>query len=326
MRLIDLYKNIKPTIVAFCARYSADPKYAAQGDFPFILGTGFIIDSRGIILTNQHVVDQFQKLPKPPEAETFDAVGAMMFDQHGHEMKTPSFKVLGHTDIKSHTPVDGHFDRRPADLALVCINVYDLPTCKIRTERGGITEGLDIGTAGFPMGKTGLVDPADGLIQQLSPVLQRGIVSAIQPFSVDNPVSFTINILLQGGASGSPVFDIKTGEVIGVVAQRRYEETFCKIIDEESKEVTLHDGKRIRAAVGLPTNSSLVFPTYLIAGSLPLFTDQILQRAEKDQVSFKDYYTNRKTLEIKPEQTINKIQSSTSNQVAVRRLDKDTPS
>jgi hypothetical protein len=76
-------------------------------------------------------------------------------------------------------------------------------------------EGEEVATAGFPMGTDLLTVP--GRLHQISPTLQTGIVSAVHPFPCTTPHGFTIDVMVQGGASGSPVFNIQTGEVLGAI-------------------------------------------------------------------------------------------------------------
>ncbi|WP_231714638.1 S1 family peptidase [Desulfonema ishimotonii] len=78
-----------------------------------------------------------------------------------------------------------------------------------------LTEGLDVATAGFPMGSRALEGP-DGLYQ-LCPTLQRGIISAVLPFPGRRPKAFSVQIMTHGGASGSPVFLPDSGRVVGVL-------------------------------------------------------------------------------------------------------------
>ena len=58
---------------------------------------------------------------------------------------------------------------------------------------------------------------APGWIHQLSPILQKGIISAILPMVCDYPHGIMIDIVTEGGASGSPIFNVETGEVIAML-------------------------------------------------------------------------------------------------------------
>src|SRR5262249_9730177 len=72
------------------------------------------------------------------------------------------------------------------------------------------------------------------------------IVSAALPFPDVHPHGYLINIMVQGGASGSPVFLLDTGNVIGAIYASRLDN--C-----------------------LPTNFSHVVPSHLI---LRVLTDE----------------------------------------------------
>jgi hypothetical protein len=75
--------------------------------------------------------------------------------------------------------------------------------------------GMAIATAGFPLGSNPLL--VYGNVNQLTPTLRHGIVSGVFPFDVPYAHGFTIDVMSQGGASGSPVFDPESGDVLGVI-------------------------------------------------------------------------------------------------------------
>jgi len=68
--------------------------------------------------------------------------------------------------------------------------------------------------SGFPMGTDTLRAP--GWVHQLSPTLQSATVSAILPFPSEFPHAVLLDLMIQGGSSGSPVFVIETGEVAAI--------------------------------------------------------------------------------------------------------------
>ncbi|HHY23920.1 MAG TPA: S46 family peptidase [Clostridiaceae bacterium] len=56
---------------------------------------------------------------------------------------------------------------------------------------------------------------------QLTSILQVGIISATLLFSgIPNPTNFILDLFINGGSSGSPLFTRK-GEVIGIVFATR---------------------------------------------------------------------------------------------------------
>ena len=294
MSLADSYKKIKPSIVAFCAKYSNEKQYESYGRFPDIIGTGFIIDSCGLIMTNQHVVDQFKKLMSPKDdIDPFDRVGVVLFDVRGNEIRYPPLEIMGATKITSHIPVDDFFDREPPDLSIVGVNIRGLPSLEIEKNSAIISEGLEVGTAGFPMGARLLSQTTDGMVSQLSPTLQRGIVSAIHPWAVKEPLSFMISVLTQGGASGSPVFDTSTGRVIGVLTARHQEREFVGLFDGEGKKVVDARGNQLLSPVNHPTNYSLVVPTYLIADKISNIKKEMKESLRDTQMTLDEFYKTR---------------------------------
>ena len=111
---------------------------------------------------------------------------------------------------------------------------------------GFIVSSDGIICTGYPMGTDALTAP--GYVHQITPTLQRGIVSAVLPFECDKPHAFTINVMTQGGASGSPVFEPESGEVVGVL--------YAGLNDVGMTQE--QDSYRI------PTNISYVVPAHLL--------------------------------------------------------------
>ena len=101
---------------------------------------------------------------------------------------------------------------------------------------------------------------APGWLHQLSPTIQTGIISAVHPFPSTTPHGFTLNVMTQGGASGSPVFNQETGDVLGVLYAGVNECIF-----DTGQSIHRH-----------PTNYSWAVPSHFLVNSLNL----IVQREE----------------------------------------------
>src|ERR1035437_9512661 len=69
MSIVEAYKLVKPSIVAFVLKYiPVFDKGAPPPHFPVILGTVFVVREDGVIATNAHVVRAFQNAFRPPDA------------------------------------------------------------------------------------------------------------------------------------------------------------------------------------------------------------------------------------------------------------------
>ena len=205
-----IYSQIKPSVVAIASRVSRNP------ELPDIIGTGFIARSDGVILTNDHVIKSIKKLPRLKNMSQTDWPAMVLYFHWVPDkgMMPIPLEIKGVGILKREKPIEGyHYGPDIPDLGFIHIHVKDLPALKI-AEKLELEEGDEIMMAGFPMGTDTLRAP--GWLHQLTPTLQSGIVSAILPFPCENPHAILLNIMTQGGSSGSPVFNSSTGEVIGV--------------------------------------------------------------------------------------------------------------
>ncbi len=208
--LSDIYQQIKPAVVAIISKVSTNP------DFPDIIGTGFIVREDGIVLTNRHIIGAFKDLPKrkgAPKNEVPALIRLFHLDPK-KGMALLDFDIGGVVLPREFTKPTTYYGEDLPDVAVICINAKSLPTVNLQP-RLDVTEGENVAIAGFPMGTRTLQAP--GWIHQLSPTLQTGIVSAVLPFPCDNPHALLLDLMTQGGSSGSPVFKTQTGEVLGMV-------------------------------------------------------------------------------------------------------------
>ncbi len=217
--LSETYKSVKPAVIAFVARISPTDDPAERPKFPHIIGTAFVVDERGIVATNQHVVDAFAKAPTYPGEPPVAAVAFVDGPNYRKIIPVPKLREMVITEFD---PGENYSGPERPDIALVKIGVRDLPALELETAE--VSEGDEVATTGFPLGTMALISP-DGRLEKMTPTLQRGIISAVLPFACPNPHTLMLNIMVQGGASGSPVFNTATGKVVGIICERRFDTT-----------------------------------------------------------------------------------------------------
>lgn len=194
--ITDTINRIKPSIVVIGS-------YKSTNSPPFALhGTGFVIGNGGFIATSAHVL---------PGGIGPDAA----------ELVIQARNAAGEPQIRKAHLVSRDLEH---DLAVLRLDGSALPALTLRNS-DTVREGQSIGFTGFPIG---------GALG-FSPVTHRGMVSSITPIALPGGNSRQINAKLirqlkngafnifqldataYPGNSGSPVFDIDTGEVIGVI-------------------------------------------------------------------------------------------------------------
>lgn len=188
-------ERIKPSIaIVGTYKKTNSPQFSLRG-------TGFVVGNGNQIATNAHVV---------PEGGESDAPALVVQVRSGSEYQVRRATLLSRD--KEH------------DLAILTIDGPPLPSLKLRNS-DSVKEGQTVGFTGFPIG---------GALG-FSPVTHRGMVSAITPIALPAGNAQQINERLikqlktgvfnifqldataYPGNSGSPVFEIETGEVIGVI-------------------------------------------------------------------------------------------------------------
>jgi len=194
--LADTIERIKPSIVVVGTyKKTNSPQFVMRG-------TGFVVGFGNLVATNAHVLVDTNE----PDAPV---------------MVIQARTANGETQIRR--AVLANLDKEH-DLAILRIEGAALPAMKLRNS-DQVREGQSIAFTGFPIG---------GALG-FSPVTHRGMISSITPIALPGGNSQQINEKLirkirsgtfnifqldataYPGNSGSPVFDIDSGEVIGII-------------------------------------------------------------------------------------------------------------
>jgi S1-C subfamily serine protease len=220
MSLTDIYQRIAPAIVAFIEPLVPAHSTPGPPPLPHIFGTGFFVRADGIVATNRHVIEDF--LGDWTDAVTGHPKIAVLVFHYGVTETGQHYARWVRVDIQQLIPIEGYtpsgawFGEESPDLAFVRLRVKGVSTLALATEPSYVRVGSEIATAGFPLGNTPLT--LFRSLNQISPFLRSGIVSSIYPFDNPRPHGFTIDVLQQGGSSGSPVFRVDDGSVVGMMS------------------------------------------------------------------------------------------------------------
>jgi len=194
--LPEIIARIKPSIVAVGTfKQTNSPQFTLRG-------TGFAIGDGTIIATNAHVV---------PESTDPDApILAIQSRSIDGELKI--WRAQLRSRDKEH------------DLAVLKIEGTKLPALTLANS-DNVREGDDIGFTGFPIGGALGFSPVThhGIVAAITPIaLPGGNAQQLPPKLIRQLKNGTFNIFqldatAYPGNSGSPVFNIETGEIIGVI-------------------------------------------------------------------------------------------------------------
>jgi len=166
-----------------------------------IKGTGFIISADGKFITNAHVVKQIA-----PD-----------------EQKHSGVSVPAHVDQKNLTRYERYSIKllgidEENDVALMQIvsDKKDFHTVEGLGDSESIREGDEIAFIGYPLAVE-LLNMGFGITMTTN----RSIVSSLKRRGVDGSFHFfLIDGHINNGSSGSPVFSVETGKVVGIASAK----------------------------------------------------------------------------------------------------------
>lgn len=211
-QLPETLLNIKPSVVGVGTFL---PSRSPRSVF---LGTGFVIGNGQIIVTNAHVVAKPLNTKKLEQWAIFVTIN-----------NTPKRAIVDRIAIdKKH------------DIAILKLRQGVLPALTLGDVRN-VREGERYAFTGYPI----------GMVLGLYPVTHQGIVSAISPVAIPVVNSGKLNAKLINrlhdpydvyqldataypGNSGSPLYEIESGRVIGVINKVFVKETKENVLSKPS--------------------------------------------------------------------------------------------
>jgi serine protease Do len=189
-------------------------------------GTGFVVGNGRHIITNYHVI--------PEKLDDLSNQQLVVFVGRGKNSTMRTVKL-----IKS-DPVH--------DLALLELkDGRPLPAMKLASKKYKVLEGQNIAFTGFPIGAVLGLQPTThrGIISVITPIVlpqfSANTITAVQMMRMRQPFDiYQLDATAYPGNSGSPVFDVESGAVIGVINS---------VVIKESKETILEKPSGISYAI-----------------------------------------------------------------------------
>ncbi|WDE08427.1 trypsin-like peptidase domain-containing protein [Thalassomonas viridans] len=216
--LAETLKKIKPSVVGIGV---FTPTGRPQND---LRGTGFVIGNGQYVVTNFHVL--------PAELDKSLKQSIVVFSGSGKNPQTLRAKVVARSEYY--------------DLAVLKTDGPALPAMTLAGERYQ-SEGSYVAFTGFPI----------GAVLGLYPVTHRGIIASITPSVVpvvdagqlnvkmlkrmrDPYLVYQLDATAYPGNSGSALYDIESGEVIGIIN---------KVFVQQTKEAVISNPSGITYAI-----------------------------------------------------------------------------
>lgn len=231
--LPDTLDRVRPSIVAIGT--IKDLKGARNASIPVnYTGTGFVVGNGLQVITNHHV------LPQQLDEQAKEQL--VVFSGRGSSAQGHPARVL-RSDLEH-------------DLALLEITGPALPALTLAGDTM-VREGSDVAFTGFPI----------GIVLGLYPATHRGIVAAVTPVvtpaltsraltaehirRIRSPFDvYQLDAIAYPGNSGSPLYDVKSGHVIGVINSVLVKRTKESILKDPSAISYAIPVRHVRALLG----------------------------------------------------------------------------
>jgi S1-C subfamily serine protease len=276
VNLNELFMATSHSVVCFINKLDRGPLGSSKPLFPQIIGTGFLLDSNGIAVTNRHVAEVFNRLRANPRTGE-SSLGAVLFLPGGvrDSWQMVVLEVLEWFGLANLKSTDKWYGERVPDIAFVQIGAGEVPFLKLATEDYYLKIGMSISTIGYPVGRLPLT-AALGKLHQASPFIRHGIVSSVFPFPNPYPHGFTIDVLQQGGSSGSPILR-EDGRVVGMMKSSVLEWGLARAEHPNDDNILGGPTASVSPAYSQNTNISIAEPAHIIDRAYQAFRTEVPQ-------------------------------------------------
>src|SRR5271165_1892238 len=167
----DLFQRSCPCIVGFITRLVATAAGAPQPKFPTILGTGFVVDSNGLAVTNRHVIECLESIKNNPRTGD-PSVAAMLWfpgevDAEHHGWQMVAVPILEWATLQTFGCTDEWYGTDVPDIAVVQLGIRDIPSLRFAEGDYYVNIGMEVSTLGYPLGEVPLT--VSGRLNQMTP-------------------------------------------------------------------------------------------------------------------------------------------------------------
>lgn len=226
--------KIKSATVAIGLKPLADVKPK------IIVGSGFLFDSAGYVMTAGHVLVKCQNLQKQykEQGEKTPIVAYISnINNKNQFILTPiNFEKISIEHLETsmpQSPAPKNMDIGYGKLS----GKHNLPYLEVEPSKNEITD--EILMCGYPGGdQTFSLTRSDDFGMRVSPVLQFGRISGFMAHDTDpTPYGIQTDIIGNDGSSGSPIINTKDGKVIGLAESvlLSYFESYDKTVSGKAK-------------------------------------------------------------------------------------------
>jgi Trypsin-like peptidase domain len=275
VNLNELFMATSHSVVCFINKLDRGPLGTPKPLFPQIIGTGFLLDSNGIAVTNRNVAEVFNRLRANPRTGE-SSLGAVLFLPGGvrNSWQMVVLEVLEWFGLANFKSSDKWYGEKVPDIAFVQIGAGEVPFLKLATEDYYLKIGMSISTIGYPMGRLPLT--ALGRLHQASPFIRHGIVSSVFPFPNPYPHGFTIDVMQQGGSSGSPILR-EDGRVVGMMKSSVLEWGLAQAEHPNDDNILAVPPASVPPAYSQNANICIAEPAHIIDRAYEAFRTEVPQ-------------------------------------------------